>query len=166
MNSILFTLQFHQQFILLILRLSARSMSDWLLHPIMKTRATMVGHPSCQLSFLETAERFWEAPKVARSSFMIWCRIELLPQLGEHMMMKLTRCAGQIERQVIFYTRDQMTVLSKCGTGEPLVQAQGQQVCSLAIKREWLMLQAKVMVYIWLLTEKINFLKYGISVRW
>jgi hypothetical protein len=28
------------------------------------------------------------------------------------------------------------------------------------------MLQAKVMVYTWLLTEKINFLKYGISVRW
>jgi hypothetical protein len=52
------------------------------------------------------------------------------------MMMKLTQCVGQIERQVIFYTRDRMTVLSKYGIGEPLVQAQGLQVCLLAIKRE------------------------------
>jgi hypothetical protein len=72
---------------------------------------------------------------VARYWSTIWCRIEWLPQYPEHMMMKLTQCVGLIERPVIFYTLAQMTVLSRCGIEEPLVQAQGLQVCSLAIKR-------------------------------
>ena len=81
-------------------------------------------------------------------------------------MMRLIRFVGQIERPVIYSTQAQMTALLRFGIGGRLVQVQGLQVCLLDIRRESLMLRAKVMDSILLLMEKTNFLRFGTLEKW